>query len=70
MTERKPRVKLRQFKLRLPDKLHAKLKAAGKKSDRSLNGEIVARLAGSFDREAAMEVAELIRRKVLQKGAG
>ena len=56
--------------LRLPGKLHAKLKAAGKKSDRSLNGEIVARLAGSFDREAALEVAELIRRKVLQKGTG
>ncbi|WP_160119630.1 Arc family DNA-binding protein [Rhodovarius lipocyclicus] len=38
-----------RFSQRLPKKLYEQLTAAAKESGRSINGEVVARLEGSFD---------------------
>ena len=45
----------------LPESLHQQLKSVAKRSERSLNGEILARLRGSFDVESA-DVEALLRR--------
>ena len=45
----------------IPEELHRELKAVAKRNHRSLNGEIVARLAASV-RTAPIEVAALLDR--------
>ena len=42
-----------QFRLRVPDEMHALLADAAKKNRRSINAEIVARLQGSLEADAA-----------------
>ena len=45
----------------MPDHLHRELKAAAERNHRSLNGEILARLAASV-RPVALDVDELLER--------
>jgi hypothetical protein len=59
-----------KFQIRMPSELHQQLSDAAKKNDRSLNSELVARLASTFGandlalRVAALEaqVAQLLKK--------
>lgn len=65
-----------KFVLRLPDGMRDRISLAAEKSYRSMNGEIIARIANSLDLEARYEEMRkmnqilMIRLELLERTAG